>query len=60
MEEKELFYYQKAKSLLTLGMSLDALNKELEYFQQSLNTAAIKGYKRAIRENSKFENILNS
>ena len=42
MEEKELFYYQKAKSLLTLGMSLDALNKELEYFQQSLNTAAIK------------------
>lgn len=60
MEEKELFYYQKAKSLLTLGMSIDALHKELDYFQQSSNSAAIKGYQRAIREHGKFEKVLES
>lgn len=50
MEEKELFYYQKAMGLLKLGMTKEVLEKELAYFKAADQTAAIKGYRRALSQ----------
>jgi len=50
MEEKELFYYQKATQLLGLGMDATTLKKEAVYFRAAKNTAGYKGYLRAIAE----------
>lgn len=50
MEEKELFYYQKAMGLLKLGMTKEVLEKELAYFTAVDQTAAIKGYRRALSQ----------
>ena len=59
MEEKELFYYQKAIGLLRLGMTLEVLEKELVYFIQSQNKAAIKGYEKAILEKYATSETIN-
>ena len=50
MEEKELFYYQKALGLLKLGMTKEVLEKELTYFKAADHTAAIKGYQKALSQ----------
>ena len=60
MEEKELFYYQKDIGLLRLGMTIKVLQKELVYFIQSQNKAAIKGYKKAILEQQATPETINS
>jgi hypothetical protein len=60
MEEKELFYYQKAIGLLRLGMTIEVLQKELVYFIQSQNKAAIKGYEKAILEQQATPETINS
>jgi hypothetical protein len=59
MEEKELFYYQKAIGLLRLGMTREVLQKELIYFIQSQNKAAIKGYEKAILEKHATSETIN-
>ena len=50
MEEKELFYYQKATQLLGLGMDASTLKKEAIYFRAAKNSAGYKGYLRALSE----------
>ena len=50
MEEKELFYFQKAMGLLKMGMGIEILEKELAYFIASDYTAAAKGYQKAMAE----------
>ena len=50
MEEKELFYYQKASQLLGLGMDTATLQKEIVYFRAAKNSAGYKGYLRALSE----------
>ena len=50
MEEKELFYYQKATQLLGLGLHATTLKKEAVYFRAAKNTAGYKGYLRALNE----------
>lgn len=60
MEERELFYYQKALGLLKLGMTKEVLENELAYFIASNRTAAIKGYKRALFQNQKNTEIIKS
>ena len=60
MEEKELFYFQKAMGLLKMGMDVEVLEKELAYFIASDYTAAAKGYQKAMAQFHAQTNSISS